>query len=150
MKAGQLTGYRTVEVVDVPDPTFGSGEALVRINFISVCGSDMRYFSRALPENQYPLSPGQPNHECIGVIQDGVSGSFKKGDRVIVFPDNNDGLKQFLVAPAERMILIPDWGKLEDWLMCQHVGTVLYSCKRMGSVVGQNIVIDLIYQMGKS
>ena len=141
MKAGQLTGYRTVEVVDVPDPTFGSGEALVRINFISVCGSDMRYFSRALPENQYPLSPGQPNHECIGVIQDGGSGSFKKGDRVIVFPDNNDGLKQFLVAPAERMILIPDWGNLEEWLMCQHVGTVLYSCKRMGSVVGQNIVI---------
>ena len=29
MKAGQLTGYRTVEVVDVPDPTFGSDEALV-------------------------------------------------------------------------------------------------------------------------
>ena len=141
MKAGQLTGYRKIDVLDVPDPNFGSDEALVRINFVSVCGSDMRYFSLALAEDRYPLSPGQPNHECVGVIEDGGSGSFKKGDRVIVFPDNNDGLKQFLVAPADRMILIPEWGKLEHWLMCQHVGTVLYSCKRMGSVVGQNIVI---------
>mgnify|MGYP001495537427 CR=1 FL=1 len=55
MKAGQLTGYRKIDVLDVPDPHLGSDKALVRINFISVCGSDMRYFSRALDEDRYPL-----------------------------------------------------------------------------------------------
>jgi alcohol dehydrogenase len=39
------------------------------------------------------------------------------------------------------MALLPDEGTLDEWVMCQPSGTVLYSCKQMGSVLGQNVLI---------
>jgi L-iditol 2-dehydrogenase len=39
------------------------------------------------------------------------------------------------------MIALPDHGDLKEWIMCQPSGTVLYSCQRMGSVLGKNVLI---------
>ena len=39
------------------------------------------------------------------------------------------------------MILLPDEGGLDEWVMCQPSGTVLYSCRQMGSVLSKNVVI---------
>jgi threonine dehydrogenase-like Zn-dependent dehydrogenase len=39
------------------------------------------------------------------------------------------------------MIALPDDGDLSEWVMCQPSGTVLYSCQRMGNVLGQNVAI---------
>ena len=38
-----------------------------------------------------------------------------------------------------RMIALPDHGDLTEWVMCQPSGTVLYSCQRMGSVLGKSV-----------
>ena len=39
------------------------------------------------------------------------------------------------------MIKIPEHGNSEDWVMCQHSGTVLYASKKWGNPVGKNIAI---------
>jgi len=36
---------------------------------------------------------------------------------------------------------LPDHGDLTEWIMCQPAGTVLYSCQRMGSVLGKSVLI---------
>ena len=39
------------------------------------------------------------------------------------------------------MILLPDEGSLDDWIMCQPSGTVLYSCQQMPNLLGKNVVV---------
>ena len=63
MRAAQLVGPHRLEFVEIPTPVPLDGEALVRLSHLSVCGSDLRYFSRVLPEEQYPLEAGKPCHE---------------------------------------------------------------------------------------
>ena len=49
-------------------PEVKDGQALIQLQRLSVCGSDLRIFDRVLPEEQYPLDHGRPCHECAGVI----------------------------------------------------------------------------------
>ena len=141
MRAAQLVGPHRLEFVDIPTPIASDGEVLVRLNHLSVCGSDLRYFSRVLPEEQYPLEVGKPCHECAGIIEESNSPDFKPGQRVIVLPTTSAGLAEYVAAPANRVIPVPDSGDLANWLMCQHMGTVMYSCGRIGSVLGKTVVV---------
>jgi threonine dehydrogenase-like Zn-dependent dehydrogenase len=59
MRAAQLVGPRRFEFVDVPTPSPKDGEALVRLEYLSVCGSDLRYYDRVFPEEQY---------KCMSVV----------------------------------------------------------------------------------
>ena len=141
MRAAQLVGPHRLEFVDIPTPAASDGEVLVRLNHLSVCGSDLRYFSRVLPEEQYPLEVGKPCHECAGIIEESNSPDFKPGQRVIVLPTTSAGLAEYVAAPANRVIPVPDSGDLANWLMCQHMGTVMYSCGRIGNVLGKTVVV---------
>ncbi len=141
MRAAQLVGPHRLEFIDIPKPAASEGEVLVRLNHLSVCGSDLRYFSRVLPEEQYPLEVGKPCHECAGIIEESNSPDFKPGQRVIVLPTTSAGLAEYVAAPANRIIPVPDSGDLANWLMCQHMGTVMYSCGRIGSVLGKTVVV---------
>ena len=141
MRIAQLVGPQRFEIMDAPAPTPADGEALVRLQRLSVCGSDMRYFDRVLPEEQYPLLPGRPCHECAGVVEESRSPDLRPGQRVIVLPPGSAGLAEYVTAPANRIVPVPDDGDLSMWLMCQHMGTVMYSYGRMGSVLGQRVVV---------
>jgi L-iditol 2-dehydrogenase len=68
--------------------------------------------------------------------------SFREGQRVIVLPGAGvGGLSEYIASDPGRMIALPDHGDLKEWIMCQPSGTVLYSCQRMGSVLGKNVLI---------
>ena len=141
MRAGQLTSPQRLELVHVSEPTLQDGEVLVRLQRVSICGSDMLTFSRVLPEEEYPAVPGRPNHECAGVVEESRSEEFNPGRRVIVFPSNGNGLAEYLVEPPARLVPLPDDGALEHWVMCQHLGTVLYGISRLGDVIGKRVVV---------
>ena len=141
MRIAQLVAPQRFDILDAPAPTPADGEALVRLQRLSVCGSDMRYFDRVLPEEQYPVAPGRPCHECAGVVEESRSPDLRPGQRVIVLPPGSAGLAEYVTAPAGRIVPVPDDGDLSMWLMCQHMGTVMYSCGRMGSVLGQRVVV---------
>ena len=141
MKAGQLTGPRRLELVEIPEPTLQEGKALVRIEKISVCGSDLRPFAAVLPEEEYPLSPGRPTHECVGIVEESLCDEYNSGQRVIVFPYAQGGLRERIVVPPTGLVSLPDEGSLENWIICQPMGTVLYSVSRVGDVIGKNVVV---------
>ncbi|MBM3943775.1 MAG: zinc-binding dehydrogenase [SAR202 cluster bacterium] len=144
MKAARLVGPKHFEFVDVPQPTPKDGQCLIKLERASVCGSDIRaHYGPILSEEHYPLDPGQPCHEVAGVVVDSRTDSFREGQRVIVIPARGvgGGLQEYMVSGPERMALLPDEGSLDDWVMCQPSGTVLYSCSRMGSVLGKNVLI---------
>ena len=86
---------------------------------------------RINPEEYYPAPIGHPCHELAGTIVDSRTNDYHEGQRVIVIPPRGSaGLVEYIVSDPGRMILLPDEGSLDDWIMCQPSGTVLYSCSR--------------------
>ena len=141
MKAGQLTGPRRMELVEVEEPSPKEGEALVRLDKISICGSDIRPFAAVMDEARYPLHPGRPVHECAGMVEESYCDEFNVGQRVIVFPFAEGGFREYLTVPPQNMVALPNEGSMDTWIMCQPMGTVLYSVSRIGDVIDKNVVV---------
>ncbi len=141
MRAARLSSPKQFELMDVDAPTLEDGQVLIRLQRLSICGSDLRIYDRLLPEEEYPLVPGRPGHECAGVVEDSRSDEYSAGQRVIVLPSTSAGLVEYVAEAPGRIIPLPDEGDLATWLMCQPMGTVMYSCQRIGSVLGRRVVI---------
>ena len=143
MKAARLFGPKRFELLDVATPTPADGECLIRLDQLSICGSDMREaYGPVLPEEEYPLAIGKPCHECAGVVVDSRNDQFGEGQRVLVLPTaETGGLVEYITSHPARMIALPDHGDLADWVMCQPSGTVLYACQKMGSIMGKSVLI---------
>jgi L-iditol 2-dehydrogenase len=143
MKAARLAAHRKIEFVDIPEPgPLQAGEVKIEMKYVSVCGSDIYVeYDAPLPEEDYPLVPGRPCHECAGVVVESRDPTYKAGDRVIVIPREGAGAREFVVQTADRLIRLPAWGGLDEWVLCQHSGTALYSAKHWGNPVGKNIAV---------
>lgn len=142
MKAIQVTGPRRLQLTEVPVPKPADGEVLVKLEALSVCGSDMMLYRHPQPEESYPLGPGTPCHECAGTIVESKSPEWPVGQRVIYLPALNlNGGAEYVVAQPETLVSLPDEGDIGDWLMCQPWGTVLYALERAGPVAGKNVAV---------
>src|SRR5579864_1984448 len=141
MRAVQLVAPRELRFVDVPEPSVASGEVLVRMEYLAVCGSDLVFYERTLPSNSYPLAPGRPCHECVGTIEVSNSPEFKVGQRVIALV-RNGGLFERAAVPTDSLVPVPD-ASIDPalWVLCQPMGTVMYSVERIGSVLGKRVVV---------
>lgn len=143
MKAARVVARRKIEFLDVPEPgPLEQGEVQIKLESLSVCGSDIYLeYDAELPEDDYPFIPGAPMHECAGVVVDSRDPDYKEGQRVIVIPRDVAGMQEQLVQTADRLIKLPDWGDLAEWVMCQHSGTALFSARRWGNPMGKKIAV---------
>ncbi len=86
MKAAVLTKYREFEIKEMPVREILPHEVLVRIEYASICGSDMHIFTGDFhPRTPVPFIPG---HEMAGFIEktgDDVK-TFAKGEKVAIDP----------------------------------------------------------------
>lgn len=143
MRAAQLVGPKLFDFVEVETPTIKDGECLVKLERVSICGSDIRHgYGPVHGKEDYPMAIGKPCHECAGTIVQSRTDAFHEGQRVIVLPGASmGGLVEYLPSNPSRLIALPDDGDLTEWIMCQPSGTVLYSCQRLGSVLGESVLI---------
>ena len=146
MRAIQLTGPRLIEVVDAPAPAPQGGQVLVRTEYLSICGSDMRQYRRVHPEEAYPFPPGVPCHEIVGVVEESRSPLVTPGQRVIALPAAGGaagygGGGELLVSTPDRIIPLPDGADPSTYIMCQPVGTVIFALKRLGNMLGKSAVV---------
>ena len=142
MKAARLVGPKLFELLEAETPTAQDGQCLVKLESVSVCGSDIRHGFAINPEEMYPMPVGHPCHELAGTIVDSRTDAYHEGQRVIVIPPRGSaGLVEYIASEPDRMILLPDEGSLDDWVMCQPSGTVLYSCQQMPNLLGKNVVV---------
>ena len=142
MKAARLVGPKLFELLEADTPTAQDGQCLVKLERVSVCGSDIRHGFAVNPEEMYPMPVGHPCHELAGTIVDSRTDAYHEGQRVIVIPPRGSaGLVEYIASDPGRMILLPDEGPLDEWVMCQPSGTVLYSCQQMPNLLGKNVVV---------
>lgn len=82
MRAAVFHAPGDIRVEDVPRPTPGPGEAVLRVTMTTICGTDVHIL-----KGEYPVRPGLiVGHEPVGVIDElgpGVVG-YEVGERVLV------------------------------------------------------------------
>lgn len=82
MKALVYTDPKTVEIRDVSRPAAGAGQALIRMRYCGVCGTDIGIWSGTHPRAAAPLVLG---HEFVGDVVE-TAGRFAPGQRVVAYP----------------------------------------------------------------
>ena len=168
MKAAVLRGAnRTLEVMEVPTPSPGPGEALVRVVGCGMCHTDLHYLDHGVKTFKEP--PIILGHEAAGTVEklgDG-SGDVAEGDRVLIpavlscgtcrycrrgrenicdnlvmLGNNMDGAyAEFVVVPASQLIAVPASIPLERAsIIADAVSTPYHAVKHRGRVQPGDIV----------
>lgn len=81
MKALLLRNYKQLEIADLPVPTPGPGEVLVRVAACGICGSDVHGYDGSSGRRIPPIVMGHEAAGRIAAAGAGVTG-FAEGDRV--------------------------------------------------------------------
>lgn len=100
----RLGGPEVLQYEDVPVPTAGQGEALVRVEAAGVNFIDV-YRRTGLYKVELPHTLGQEGAGTVDAVGSGVT-DVALGDRV-AFTDVPGAYAQYAVAPADRLIPIP-------------------------------------------
>jgi len=166
MRALVLHAVGDARLEQVPRPVPKPGEALVRVAFCGVCGSDI---PRTFVHGTYHF-PTICGHEFAGTIEECGADmrSFAPGDRVAVFPllwcgrcpaceegkfvqcsdydylgSRRDGaFAQFVAVPERNLLRVPEGVSLEEAAMTEPAAVALHALRRVGeSLLGQTVAI---------
>ncbi len=137
MKAAMLIKPETVEIRELPRPTAGPGEVLIKVRAAGICGSDMHLYDTGRLGPIVLKDPHVPGHEMSGEIAavgNGVT-TLQVGQRVVLepgfacghckmcrsgrynlcggvrflgVPPNHGCIAEYVVAPAQWVYPIPD------------------------------------------
>lgn len=176
MKVAQISkpgGDFEIVEREIPDP--GAGQVRIKVQACGICHSDAFTKEGQWPGIQYPRVPG---HEVAGIVDEAGAGvaTWKKGQRVGVGwhgghdgtcracrrgdfrnCDNlkvpgisyDGGYEQFMVAPAEALVSIPE--TLSDAeaapLLCAGI-TMYNSLRRSGAVPGDLVAVQGVGGLG--
>jgi L-iditol 2-dehydrogenase len=145
MRALQVVTPRSFTRVEVPVPdlkTLAPERILVKPHSVSLCGSDIPFFTGNKRHKTYPLPVGAPIHECAGTVMDSTSGSFKKGDWVVAIPENDQGLSDFFVGLAAKAVQLPSSTE-GDGTACliQPLSTVMNAIDRLEKLEGKSAAV---------
>jgi len=83
MKAGVWVRPEHVELREVERPKVGPGEALIKVAYAGICGTDLSVYVGKHPRAKPPLIMC---HEFAGTITQADGDAFPKGTRVVVNP----------------------------------------------------------------
>jgi len=142
MKAVQVVARGQVDFVEMPKPELKPGHVMVHTMLLSLCGSDV-YMMHYGAADTYPCAPGTTGHEMVGTIEEigeGVTG-VEVGDQVLALAPGHLAMCEYYLADINHVIPLPKGLPLEELLQAQQLGTVLYACRRLESVIGKNVVV---------
>jgi L-iditol 2-dehydrogenase len=142
MKASRVIAPGHFVIENVPNPIPRNGQVLIETLFLAICGSDI-YVLDHMPAETYPKKSGTAGHEMVGIVRElggGVSG-LEKGELVLGLSPGNCAMSEFYCAQAEDALRLPSGKTLEELLMAQQLGTVIYACRRLPDLSGKTALV---------
>jgi L-iditol 2-dehydrogenase len=89
MKTMMLTGIRTMEMKEIPEPELiNPNDVKIRMSVLGICGSDIHYYTQGRIGSQKVQYPFTVGHEGAGVVVE-VGSAVKKirpGDKIAIEP----------------------------------------------------------------
>jgi L-iditol 2-dehydrogenase len=131
MRVARLHAAGVIEVRDEPMPEPATGESLVRVGAVGICGSDLHWFGQGAIGDARLTRPLVLGHEMAGV----VAGGPRRGERVAIDPalpcfecrscragnpnlcerivfaghgSTDGGMREYLSWPTHRLHALPD------------------------------------------
>src|SRR5579872_2990849 len=89
MIAAVYHGPEDLRVEQLSTPSAGAGEIVLRVDYASICATDLRIL-RGAHRKYRPGTVRVPGHEVVGTIVElgrGVDQSYRLGQRVFVAPN---------------------------------------------------------------
>ncbi len=163
------------ELVEAEIPAPGPGEVRIRVRACGVCHSDVLTKEGSLPWIQYPRVPG---HEVAGVVNalgpgvapwkegqrvgvgwhgghDGTCRECRRGDfrncrnQKITGISYDGGYQQYMVAPAEALVSIPDGLDDVDAAPLLDAGVTTFNAlRRSGAMPGDLVAVQGLGGLG--
>jgi 2-desacetyl-2-hydroxyethyl bacteriochlorophyllide A dehydrogenase len=174
MRAIVLDQPGSFRVADVPDPAPRSGEVIVKVDACGICGTDLHILDGEFPPTPYPITPG---HEFAGQVvalgSDAGSG-VAEGDMVAVDPslycgrcdrcragrgnlcanwgaigDTTSGaFAEYVAVPAANAYRLPGHVDGQRGAMAEPLACAVHGVRRLGSVLGESVVVTGAGPMG--
>ena len=166
MKQATMTNPGQIEINDVPAPTPGPGEVLLRVQRIGVCGSDIHVYHGKHPLTSYPVVQGHEFSAVLEGVGPGVTG-LKVGSKVTSMPqivcgecapcrrgDYHicDKLKvqgfqapgcgqELWVTDAKMIVPLPDSFTFEQGALVEPTSVAVHAVARAGKLSGHRAVV---------
>jgi L-iditol 2-dehydrogenase len=153
MQVARIHRAGDLQLHDEPMPIPNSGEVLVRVTAVGICGSDIHWLREGGIGGDRIVAPLVLGHECAGVIESGQ----RKGERVAIDPaipcnlcefcqegnpnlctalrfaghtPQDGALRQYIAWPERCLVPLPDSMSGIEGAMLEPLGVALYSVDR--------------------
>ena len=143
MPAAIATALKGVRCEEIAAPEPKPGMVLVRTQLASICGSDLHIVYMGWNAREFPLPAGHPGHEAVGEVVDGGGSEFATGEIVLTVPNiwKSRAFAGYQLIEPQYLLRLPSTAPLSHLLVAQQLGTVVYGCRRLPSLVGQTAVV---------
>jgi 2-desacetyl-2-hydroxyethyl bacteriochlorophyllide A dehydrogenase len=166
MKQAVMTSPGVIEFRDVPVPTPGPDEVLIRVRRIGICGSDIHVRHGRHPFTSYPVVQG---HEFSGTVEAvgkrirglrpgrkvtatpqlvcGRCAPCRRGDYHICDVLRVQGFQapgcaqEFFLVRAEQIVPLPAAFTFEQGALVEPAAVGVHSVSRAGKVAGENVAV---------
>jgi L-iditol 2-dehydrogenase len=169
--AAVMTGIDVIEIQERPEPVAEPGKAVVAIQSVGVCGSDVAYLKHGRIGDYVVTGDIILGHEVAGEVIEvgpGVT-NVKVGDRVAIEPGTpcrnckeclhgryhlcpdfvflatppyDGALVQRLAIDSRQLFAIPDSMSYEDGALIEPLSVGLWACKRANLQPGDRVLIS--------
>ena len=109
----------------------------------SICGSDLHICYMGWNVYEWPLPHGYPGHEGVGVVVDGNDTGFQEGEVVLTAPNiwSSRTFAGYQLIDPKFLLRLPADVPLAHLLMAQQLGTVVFGCRKLPSLVGKTVAV---------
>jgi (R,R)-butanediol dehydrogenase/meso-butanediol dehydrogenase/diacetyl reductase len=165
IKTGMYVAEKKVQFASIEKPVPGEGEALIKVAYAGICGTDMMIYAGKHPRAKAPLVMG---HEFSGTIESiADQDDFKPGDRVTVEPyltcgtcaacragqyhvcatlrcigiDKDGGFSEYVAVPIHRLHHLPDNVSDDEAALTEPLAIAVHTVRRSDLKVGDSVAI---------
>jgi (R,R)-butanediol dehydrogenase / meso-butanediol dehydrogenase / diacetyl reductase len=165
MRTGIYDGPKMVKTSELPKPSINKNEALIRVTYAGICGTDMMIYSGKHPRAKAPLIMG---HEFAGVIEEiNEDSELKENDRVVIEPlltcghcaacragqshvcinlkyigiDKDGGFAEYVAVPIDHLRKLPDSVSNKEAALIEPLSVAIHTVRRSPIKVGDVVTI---------
>ncbi len=174
MRAIVLDRPGSFRVAQVPDPTPGPGQIVVKVDCCGVCGTDLHIMDGEFPPTPYPITPGHEFAGTVAAVARDVGIDLPVGAKVAVDPslycgscrrcrsgrDNlcenwaaigdtvNGAFAEYVAVPAANAHRLPDGIDGQLVAMVEPLACAVHGLRRLGPLFGDTILLTGAGTMG--
>lgn len=170
MKAMIWKGQRRFTLEQRPRPRAGKGEAVVRVAYVGICGTDMGIYAEKKEHGSRFSPPRVLGHEISGTVValGAETGDFALDQKVVINPvvncekcyfcltgrpqlcedssalrgaDLDGGLQEYILVPTTKIIAVPDNISLDEACLTEPLTCVLQAASFVDINPGDYIIV---------